>query len=314
MSTWYSYCRVSHKNSAKSAISIPDQIEKAATYAKNIIPDYTFGGKFVDEAKSAWKYNLDQRPAGKALLATLKPGDHLVCYSIDRLSRNMRDFCNVTHWLMQRGIHIHYVSDQMNTTTAIGKLQMHLRAAMAQFASDLISERTREAKAIKRISEGGKQPIRRERRRWEESEYAQEMKGPTKLSRPTGTIHMYQRCSSISQYTSGLGLEAQESGLRRYAETLSSASGAEMGELYSDNAISPFKVPFAERPAGTRRHESLKPGDDVIIYRLDRIWRSAADASLTSKLFEERGAYLHFVTEGITVSYTHLTLPTICSV
>lgn len=290
---------MSHKNSVHSAISIPDQIEKASLYASTVIPEVVFGGKFVDEAKSAWRFNLDQRPAGKALLDTIRPGDHLVCYSIDRLSRNMRDFCNVTHWLMKKGVHIHYVSDQMNTTTAIGKLQMHLRAAMAQFASDLISERTREAKAIKRILHGDAQPVRKERRRWSGSEYTVGLQQREPLSRPTGTIHMYQRCSSINQYTSGLGLEAQEAGIRRYAENLAKQNNCPIGEVYSDNAISAFKVPFAERPAGKRLLETVKPGDDVVIYRLDRLWRNTADASVTSELFRKRGAYLHFVTEGL---------------
>ena len=43
----------------------------------------------------------------------------------------------------------------------------------------------------------------------------------------------------------------------------------------------------------------LKPGDDIVIYRADRIWRQTRDAAVMCEELDKRGVYVHLVNEGI---------------
>jgi DNA invertase Pin-like site-specific DNA recombinase len=132
---------------------------------------------------------------------------------------------------------------------------------------------------------------------WDKSELG--IQPPPKTLRMRNRILSYERVSSESQYTSGLGLENQTRGLARAAERLSQQEGGTIGDLYSDPAISAFSIPFDKRPAGKRLLEDLQPGDDVLIYRLDRGWRNTLDAIKTIDLITSKGAFVHFVCEGI---------------
>lgn len=197
------------------------------------------------------------------------------------------------HYFEKAQIHVHFVTNQINTTTASGKLQASILAAMAQYSSDLTSERIKEAMLIKRITGRNIGGEPKEKTRWAPSEFATQS-----LSRPDrtyGTIRTYERVSSERQYISGLGLEHQTVANARYASALKGATGPN----YSDPAISAYSIPFGKRQAGKQLLEDLQPGDDVVIYRLDRGWRSTMDAIQTIQAIHEKGAYVHLVCEGI---------------
>lgn len=289
------YCRVSHKYSKDSGISIDDQLDRAKRYAASILPEHDIVSIF-DEGISAWSKGFAGRPGGRKITEDARRGDQIICYSIDRLCRNLRDFCNITHHFEQVGVGIHYLTNQINTATSSGKLQANVLAAMAQYASDLTSERTKEALLIKKLKESGDSKIK-PKSKWIKSEFGLVL--PESVGRKTGTIRMYERVSTQPQYISGLGLAWQEKANTEYAKELSSQLGCQIGERYSDPAISAFSIPFMERPAGKQLIEDLQPGDDVVIYRLDRGWRNTLDAMKTIKVIQDKGAYVHFVCERI---------------
>lgn len=294
------YIRVSHKNSADSGISPEAQTQQGVKYAESIAP----GAEIVihsDEGVSGWSKSFASRYGGKQIYDQCQEGDHVICYSICRLARNLRDFCNVRYQLEKRGVHLHFVENQINTATATGKLQLSILAALAQFSSDLTSERTREALLIKRIREG-KAPSRGSRntprRHAVASEFIEKQKGPPTIRMP-GRVHRYERVSRDRQYISGLGLEHQTKSNLASAERIASETGGTVGNNYSDPAISAYSIPFAKRPAGKQLLEDLQPGDDVVFYRMDRGFRNTADAIATIDLITQKGAYVHFVCEGI---------------
>lgn len=302
------YSRVSHQSSADSGISIESQIEQGIDYAASVIPQTEFSsdcfgselpGVFIDRAVSGWSKPFTGRPAGRYMDSLLNAGDHVICYSIDRLARNIRDFANTTFYWQQKGVNIHYISDQINTSTAFGKLQANIKASCAQFTSDLISERTREALAIRRMTRGrtalsGK----RETRLWIPSEYT--VDAQVEANRPSGTIYRYERVSSDKQYTSGLGLEYQSQMNAEAAERLSKETGGVVyPKAFVDPAVSAFSQKFSERPSGRQLLDIVKPGDDIIVYRLDRAWRNPADAIEMCEELKKRGVYIHLVSEGI---------------
>jgi DNA invertase Pin-like site-specific DNA recombinase len=301
------YARVSHQSSADSGISINNQIAAAISYASTNIPGVEFSpknfrsslpGVFIDNAVSGWSKSFTQRPAGRALTDELKAGDHIIFYSIDRMARRLRDFCNTTDEWEKRGVFVHYITDQINTATAIGKLQANIRAAMAQFVSDLISDRTREASLIRKMR-GERKDAKKPKATWLPSKYKEEAQVEGDKLYRGGTIYRYERVSSDPQYRSGLGLEYQSRANFEHAIRLSEETGATIGRAFIDPAVSSFTKRFAERKAGKALLSVLQPGDHIVLYRLDRGWRNPVDCVETCESLRKRGIFVHMVNEGI---------------
>jgi DNA invertase Pin-like site-specific DNA recombinase len=96
---------------------------------------------YEDEASG----KKDDRPGLNACLKSLREGDTLVVWKLDRLGRNLRHLVNTVHDLMERKIGFRVLSGQganIDTTTAGGRLVFGIFAALAEFERDLIRERT----------------------------------------------------------------------------------------------------------------------------------------------------------------------------
>jgi DNA invertase Pin-like site-specific DNA recombinase len=85
-----------------------------------------------------------------AALAALNQGDTLVVARLDRLGRSMPHLVATVHDLADKGIGFKSLAESIDTTSAAGKLVLHMFAALAAFERDLIRERTREALAAKK--------------------------------------------------------------------------------------------------------------------------------------------------------------------
>jgi DNA invertase Pin-like site-specific DNA recombinase len=87
----------------------------------------------------------DDRPGLEACLKSLREGDTLIVWKLDRLGRNLRHLVNTIHDLMERKIGFRVLSGQganIDTTTAGGRLVFGIFAALAEFERELIRERT----------------------------------------------------------------------------------------------------------------------------------------------------------------------------
>ncbi len=87
----------------------------------------------------------DDRPGLEACLKSLRDGDTLIVWKLDRLGRNLRHLVNTIHDLMERKIGFWVLSGQganIDTTTADGRLVFGIFAALAEFERELIRERT----------------------------------------------------------------------------------------------------------------------------------------------------------------------------
>ena len=96
---------------------------------------------YEDEASG----KKDDRPGLNACLKSLREGDTLVVWKLDRLGRNLRHLVNTVHDLMERKIGFRVLSGQganIDTTTPGGRLVFGIFAALAEFERDLIRERT----------------------------------------------------------------------------------------------------------------------------------------------------------------------------
>lgn len=89
---------------------------------------------------------FDNRPGLLSCLKSLREGDTLVVWKLDRLGRNLRHLVNVVDDLHKRLIGFKVITGQganIDTTTPNGKLVFGIFAALAEFERELISERTK---------------------------------------------------------------------------------------------------------------------------------------------------------------------------
>jgi DNA invertase Pin-like site-specific DNA recombinase len=104
----------------------------------------------------------------------------------------------------------------------------------------------------------------------------------------------YVRVSSDEQADSGLGLEAQRQRIRAYAEL----KDLRLVEVFEDPGVSGGKE-LNTRPGGARLLEAARRHKAVVVVaRLDRLFRSVADAALTIADFDRRNVELVAIAEG----------------
>lgn len=80
------------------------------------------------------------------------------------------------------------------------------------------------------------------------------------------------------------------------------SKGVQWGTFYYDTAVSAGRVPFAERPQGRLLFHSARPGDHVVMTRLDRCFRSVLDGVSVMEQLEKRGVFFHSLDYNIDTS------------
>ncbi|MBO1926634.1 recombinase family protein [Thiomicrorhabdus sp. 6S2-11] len=82
------------------------------------------------------------RPELNVCLRTLREGDVLVVWKLDRLARSLKDLVEMISELDERKIGFKSLTESIDTTSAGGKLIFHIFGALAEFEHNLIRERT----------------------------------------------------------------------------------------------------------------------------------------------------------------------------
>jgi DNA invertase Pin-like site-specific DNA recombinase len=95
--------------------------------------------KIVQEKVSTRKAD---RPKFHELLSWLRAGDVLVCTTMDRVARSLKELLVFLDDLKEREVDVVFLDQQIDTTQAGGKLMLHIFGAFAEFERDLIRERT----------------------------------------------------------------------------------------------------------------------------------------------------------------------------
>ncbi len=141
------YCRVSTPGQATEGVSLEAQrtaIEAwASTQERDVLQVFTDAGLSGKRA--------DNRPALQQALALATTHRAVVIvYKLDRLARSTRDALEIAERLSAAGADLVSLSEQIDTTTAYGRMFFTLAAAFAQLERDLTSERTAAALSHKR--------------------------------------------------------------------------------------------------------------------------------------------------------------------
>jgi site-specific DNA recombinase len=104
--------------------------------------------EYSDEGVSARTDDLKKRPAFTQLLADAEGGlfDVIVVHKLDRFARNLRVTLETLERLDRAGVAFVSISEQMDFTSAIGKVILATLAAFAQYYSDNLSWETKKGK------------------------------------------------------------------------------------------------------------------------------------------------------------------------
>jgi DNA invertase Pin-like site-specific DNA recombinase len=84
-----------------------------------------------------------KRPALLRCMKTLRAGDTLVVWKLDRLGRSLRDLITMLDDLRDRGIRFHSLTENIDTETPTGRAMWQLIGVLAELERSLIIERTR---------------------------------------------------------------------------------------------------------------------------------------------------------------------------
>jgi site-specific DNA recombinase len=89
--------------------------------------------------------NID-RPALRVLLQDIEAGliDCVVVYKVDRLSRSLLDFAQLIELFDRKQVSFVAVTQQIQTSTSMGRLMLNVLLSFAQFEREIIGERTRD--------------------------------------------------------------------------------------------------------------------------------------------------------------------------
>ncbi len=82
------------------------------------------------------------RPQLEACLKSLREGDTLVVWRLDRLGRSLADLVRIIANCEQRKIQFESLTERIETRSTTGRLVFHVFAALAEFERNLIQERT----------------------------------------------------------------------------------------------------------------------------------------------------------------------------
>jgi DNA invertase Pin-like site-specific DNA recombinase len=91
-----------------------------------------------------------ERPLLEQLLETLRAGDVLVIWKLDRLGRSLTHLLAIVTALMTRQIGLKSLNDPIDTTTPQGRLIFNLFASLAEFEREVMRERTQAGLAAAR--------------------------------------------------------------------------------------------------------------------------------------------------------------------
>jgi DNA invertase Pin-like site-specific DNA recombinase len=94
----------------------------------------------------------DSRPSFNELLQDMREYKFnvIICTKLDRLGRSLQHLISLIDEFQKKKVDFICITQNIDTTSSVGKLQFHIMGAFAEFERNLISERTKEALRYKK--------------------------------------------------------------------------------------------------------------------------------------------------------------------
>lgn len=125
--------------------SIENQIELCKQYIRTHYPDCADEGILIYEDEGFSGGNTE-RPQFKKMMADARVNrfSAIVCYRLDRISRNIGDFAKLIEEL--EGLKVSFVSikEQFDTSSPMGRAMMYISSVFSQLERETIAERIRD--------------------------------------------------------------------------------------------------------------------------------------------------------------------------
>ncbi len=134
------YARRSKQN--KDSESITTQIEACKKYG-----DIHLGvDKYMEYIDDGFSGGNTQRPSFNNLMKDIitKKYDVLICYRLDRVSRNINDFTSILNILEDNSIDFVSIKESFNTSTPMGRAMIYIASVFSQLERDTIAERIKD--------------------------------------------------------------------------------------------------------------------------------------------------------------------------
>lgn len=132
------YSRVSTEEQAKEGLSVDAQVDKCKSFCD--ARGWEIFKVYKDAGFSAGSLN---RPALELLLrdAQEKKFDVILVYKIDRFSRKLKDLIMILEDLKSKNINFTSVTEQIDTTSAMGEAFFQIIGVFAQLERGMVKER-----------------------------------------------------------------------------------------------------------------------------------------------------------------------------
>lgn len=123
-----------------------DSIENQIEMCTNYIHSHFDGAQILVYEDEGFTGANTDRPQFKRLLKDIesKKIEVLVCYRLDRISRNVADFSSTLEQLEQNDCAFVSIKEQFDTSTPMGRAMMYIASVFAQLERETIAERVRD--------------------------------------------------------------------------------------------------------------------------------------------------------------------------
>jgi len=125
--------------------SIDNQIELCKQYIRTHYPNCSDDGILIYEDEGFSGGNIE-RPNFKKMMADakLKKFSAVVCYRLDRISRNIGDFAKLIEELENLNVSFVSIKEQFDTSSPMGRAMMYISSVFSQLERETIAERIRD--------------------------------------------------------------------------------------------------------------------------------------------------------------------------
>lgn len=141
------YIRVSTPRQAEEGDSLAAQQKAAKQFAAE--RGFALDSCYGDSGKSG-RSTVGRNGLDRAVAHACREKGVLIVRSLSRLARSVIDLYDVVRRLEKSGADLASINERLDTSTAAGRAFFGILAVMAQFESDLIAERVREAYRFRR--------------------------------------------------------------------------------------------------------------------------------------------------------------------